>query len=252
MEHAVFTSAQSQKGDGYHLVARSAGITDADARELTAWGPSHDALAQQKVVAKSINFFRLSSGQFCIGRTITAGEEYSERGGWKVLTNYVVVSPADLFRFANNPFAIVRAALAAGEFDLPDPISSRLPAIEIAGRAAKIDHAALYRISSKLSHEEVIDLVKRIFADQRTVIATEINAELLVLAIVNTLPIDRRTELTFSTGLRLSQQRPFRLVVLPPDADEEFKRARHSGMEVLPVFAQKSRECLSSATAFAE
>ena len=44
IEQAIFTSAKSDRASGYHLVSRSPGITEADARDLASWGPSHDSL----------------------------------------------------------------------------------------------------------------------------------------------------------------------------------------------------------------
>ena len=237
MEQAIFTSAQTTHASGYHLACRSSGLSEADAREMTVWGPSHDSLANRSTSARSINFFRLASGSFCISRTITAGEEYSERGGWRVLTHYLVVSPADLLRFANNPFAIVRAALAAGELDPPEVLPQRLERLILAGRAAKVDPTVLYRLSSRISHDEVIGLITAAFEHQQIVVGTDIDADLFVAAIVNTLPFERRPELTFSTGLRYSLQRPFRLVLLPHTAEDELKHAVHSGLEVRRVMS---------------
>lgn len=232
IEQAIFTSAETRHSSGYHLACRSSGICDADARDLAAWGPSHDSLAGVTYAGQSVNFFPLPSGSYCVSRTVAAGEEYSERGGPRVFTRCLVVSPADLARFANSPFAVVRAALAAGELDVPDVLPQWLEPITLGGRASRVDHSVLYRLSSRVTPDEVVRLVTAAFEQRRLVAVTEIDAELLVAGVMNTLPVDRRVELSFSTGLRFSPQRPFRLMVLPPTEDAELKRATHAGVAV--------------------
>ena len=116
VEQAIFTSAVTDRAQGYQLTSRSPGISDADARELAVWGPSHDSLLEGHGATGSVNFNRLSSGAYAISRTTTGGAEYSGRGGAQVYTQFLVVSPELLARFANNPFAILRAATAVGAF----------------------------------------------------------------------------------------------------------------------------------------
>ena len=43
-EQAIFTSLPRRGKAGYHLVARSPGVTDAEAKALATWSPSHGAL----------------------------------------------------------------------------------------------------------------------------------------------------------------------------------------------------------------
>ena len=45
-----------------------------------------------------------------MSKSVAAGPEYSGRGGWRVFTQCLVVPADDLARFANNPFAVLRAA----------------------------------------------------------------------------------------------------------------------------------------------
>jgi hypothetical protein len=177
---------------------------------------------------------------------VTAGEEYSERGGWRVLTTCLVVSPADLARFANNPFAIVRAALAAGELDLPEVLPQWLESLALGGRAARVDRTLLYRLSLHVPANELVQLITAIFEHRQLVVGTDVDPDLLMAGIVNTLPVDRRPELSFSTGLRFSTQRPFRMIVLPSNSVDEFRRATHAGA-VIVQFGRK--ECPERAPA---
>ena len=232
IQQAIFTSAQTKRASGYHLACRSSGLSEADARELTAWGPSHDSLADSTPAAQSVNFFPLSSGSFCVSRTVIAGQEYSGRGGWRVFTTCLVISPADLSRFANNPFAIIRAALAAGELDPPAVLPQSLEPLSLGGRAAGVDHTILYRLSARVSADEIVRLITAVFKQRHVVVGAAVDGELLVAGVLNSLPVDRRPELSFSTGLRFCSQRPFRLTVLPHHAESELRHAALAGAKI--------------------
>src|SRR5687767_10621746 len=84
LEQAIFTSVKSSRLDGYQLAAASPGITPDVSKELTIWGPAHDSLWDTRRDARSVNFFPLASGDYCLSSTTIAGEEYSGRGGGRV------------------------------------------------------------------------------------------------------------------------------------------------------------------------
>jgi hypothetical protein len=233
IEQAIFTSAVTRRGSGYHLASRSAGLIDADARELTAWGPSHDSLVRTDTAARSVNFFSLTRGAYCVSRTVCAGVEYSERGGWRVLTHCLVIESMDLARFANNPFAVVRAAIAAGELDVPEVMPQWMESLTLSGRARKVEHTLLYRVASRVAVEELVRLISAAFEHRQLLVSTNVDAELLIAGVVNTLPPDRRPEFSFSTGLRFSTQRPFRVTVVPASAEDE---VRHATQARVPAF----------------
>src|SRR5690606_6262616 len=109
-DQAIFTSIDSPRGGGYQLAAKSEGISLAEARELSAWGPSHDSLWETDEAAGSCNFHRLQSGRLAISRSIHGAAEYSGRGGRSVYTHYLVLSADDFARWDSNPFDVLRAA----------------------------------------------------------------------------------------------------------------------------------------------
>src|SRR5215211_7377486 len=114
LEQAVFTSIRGGRMDGYQLAARSGGISEALAKELTGWGPAHDSLWDTRRDARTVNFHPLSTGDFCLGWTSIAGAEYSGRGGGRVYTQMFVLPHEALLRFACDPFLVLRALSAAG------------------------------------------------------------------------------------------------------------------------------------------
>ena len=160
IEQAVFTSAQTGRFDGYHLVATSPGISPEEARELAAWGPTHDSLSGAGSSATSTNFHRLASGSYCVSKTTAAGSEYSGRGGARVYTQCLVV-PADvLARFANDPFRLLEAASATGRLKVLDRVPRRLEPISLVGRASVVDRTLLERLCRDPGPERLAALLQ--------------------------------------------------------------------------------------------
>ncbi len=237
VEQAVFTSAETNRTAGYQLVARSSGISEEDGRTLSAWGPSHGSLLDTSRHASSTNFFRLPSGNYCISRTTASGNEYSGRGT-RVYTQYLVVSAETLRHFANNPFALVRAASGSGLLTQFESVPKTLESVRLVGRAPAVDPSLLSRSSRELGAEHVACLVQAALQCQSMAIAGAAGGELAIAALLNCLPPQIRLEFSFSTGLRTSARRPFRLMALGDDPEER-RRARQNENLTLVDLATK-------------
>ena len=221
IEQAVFTSAMTERAAGYQVVATSPGVCEEDVRELAVWGPSHDSLLDSSPNAVSINFHPLPSGAFCVSRTTPAGWEYSGRGGARVYTQCLLVPPAVLARFANNPFAVLRASLASGKVRVYEDVPPRLEAFRLLGRASAVDAELLARVASCPGPEWMAGLLQAMLASTTLAVAGGPPAEHLIAAVINCLPLECRKAVSFSTGLRYSSRRPFRIVALSDDAEEQ-------------------------------
>ena len=234
IEQAVFTSAETDRSAGYQVVADSPGLREADARELAVWGPSHDALLESTPGAVSFNFHRLSSGRFCVSRTTPSGWEYSGRGA-RVYTQCLIVPPETLRRFANNPFALLRAALAGGSLRLYDEIPKRLSPLRLAGRAAAVDSTLLARLCTNPGPQWLASLVQAALSSRTVGVVGGPPAEHVIAGLINCLPPECRTEFSFSTGLKFSSRRPFRVVALSGDRDEQRRVQRLYNLAVLDL-----------------
>jgi len=233
IEQAVFTSAETDRSAGYQVVAASPGLNEHDARQLALWCPSHDALLQPGPDASSLNFHPLPSGSYCVSRTTPAGWEYSGRGGLRVYTQCLVVPRPVLARFANNPFALVRAALSKGVIRCYQKVPPRLERIELPGRAAVVDKPLLAQLAAQLGADWLGALVQAALRPGRVAIAGGPPAEQVIAGLINCLPVACRTELSFSTGLKYSSQRPFRVVALPDDTEEHSRVNQQYEVRVL-------------------
>ncbi len=220
IEQAVFTSAPTHRATGYQLIGRSPGLAEDDARELAVWGPSHDSLLDLGPDAASINFHPLPSGAYCVSRTVSAGFEYSGRGGHRVYTQSLILPPEVLQRFANNAFAVVRAAMAGGMFQVFDPVPSCLPAIMLVGGATPVEQNLLARITAQFGADRLAQFIQAAMDSEcLAVAADEWNAD-LIAGLLNCLPPHVRPEYPFSTGLKHSSRRPFRVLGLSSDPAE--------------------------------
>jgi len=237
IEQAVFTSAENDRASGYQVVATSPGVCEADVRELAVWGPSHDALLESVPNAVSLNFHPLPSGAYCAGRTTPAGWEYSGRGGARIYTQCLIVPPKVLKQFANNPFALLRAALAGGSLRVYDEVPKRLEPLRLAGGAGTVDTTLLARLCTNPGPRWLVALVQAALNPGQIAIAGGPPAELMINGLINCLPLECRTEFSFSTGLKFSARRPFRVVALTGDKGERRRVRRLYDLTVLDLSA---------------
>lgn len=235
VEQAVFTSAETDRSAGYQVVARSPGVCEADARELAVWGPSHDSLLELGPEALSFNFHPLPSGAFCVSRTTAAGWEYSSRGGHRVYTQCLIVPPEVLRRFANHPLALIRAALAGGMLEVYERVPRRLDSLRLAGGAAPVDQNLLARLAANPGPRSMAHLVQAALDSPCLAVAGRPSAGELIAGLLSCLPPECRTEFSFSTGLKFSSRRPFRIVALSGDPAERRWVGHHPNVTVLEL-----------------
>jgi len=235
IEQAIFTSAETERASGYQVIAASDGLQEDELREIAAWGPSHGALLSEEPEAVSLNFHRLHSGRYCASRTVHAGPEYSGRGGLRVYTQCLIVPPAVLERFANNPFALLRAALANGTLRVYEEIPRRLCACSLSGRAAAVDTSLLARLCASPGVEWLATLLQATVDSMTIAVRGGPAAEALFAGVLNCLPPPCRPQLSFSTGLKFCSRRPFRMVALGQDPQEQRRLQRLYHVAVLDL-----------------
>jgi hypothetical protein len=234
IEQAIFTSAHTGHGDGYQLLARSPGVTDRQARELAVWGPSHDALNIERDEQSSVNFHPLSCGTYCISKTVAMGQEHCG-GGARIYTQFLLVPPAVLARFANNPFAVLRAAWAKGVLtvqELPPPV---LEPFNLVGRAATVDEGLLAQLADQWGPSGVGRLISTAMTPGVQLLSGVRHCETLIGGLLQCFPVECRVELSFTTGLRFSPQRPFRLSPVSDDAAEQSRALRHEDVTLVDL-----------------
>jgi hypothetical protein len=240
-QQAIFTSCRTSRLDGYQLVATSPGVTQSQADELSAWGPAHDSLLHPTVRAGSVNFHRLADGTWCISKTLPAGAEYSGRSGPRIYTTCLLADGDLLDRFSNQPFRLLDAVLAAGHFRVLTRIAETLPVIALRGRAAPLLLPLVEPLSDDATRLRVLALMDAALDGHNLLVRSRENLRVLLDRMLNVLPLEVRSELSFSTGLVSSPQRPFRLLPAPLDSLDSRHSARRSDAVVFDVDAAAER-----------
>ena len=234
VEQAVFALLASDHTAGYRIIARSDGVCDADAGELAVWGPTHDSMLAFSPDAESLNFHPLPSGAYCV--SLTAWADWDRNGtGHSVSTRCLVVPREVLARFGNNPFALLRAAMAGEAWPLDDLHGAKLDPLPIAGGAAAVDEPLIDQLAIYPGAENMAALVQA--ACEATCLAVSGNPSpaQLIAGLFSCLPPECRLEFSFSTGLKFSPRRPFRVVALSGDPAERQWVAHYPNVAVLDV-----------------
>lgn len=235
VEQAVFTSAETDRQTGYQLAGAGRNLAEEDARALSVWGPSHDALAPHAERA-SVNFHPLPSGAYAVSRTCLNGWEYSARGGGRVYTQYLVVHPGVLRKFANNPFALLTAAVASESLRFYDRVPPVLEPLRLLGRAADLDLSGLERALYRFGHQwfpVVTELL--LTSDGPLAIAGTEKLDKWIAGLIQLIPPPWRPLLSFTTALRFSVHRPFRLLTVQPQSSEAHALQRRYAATVVDL-----------------
>jgi len=220
---------------GYQLLGRSEGVGEDDACHLRVWCPSHDSLADLDPDSRSVNFHSLPSGCFCVSLSTSAGWEYSGRGGHRVYTQCLIVSPQVLRKFSNSPFAILRAAEASGLMKALEEVPANLPHLNLVGRSAQVDQDLLARLASDANSMKVARFIQAARESTQLAVAGQDVSGRMIPALFSCLPLECRTAFSFTTGLKYSSRRPFRIVAVSDD-DAEHRWLRHqTGVRLLDL-----------------
>ncbi len=217
LEQAIFTSVRSERLDGYQLAARSSGVTEELAKELTGWGPAHDSMWVNEPGATSVNCHGLSDSRVCISLTTLSGAEYSGRGGGRVYTQMLVLPREGLAKFAGDPFLVLRALAASGRMFVYDQVPKDLPTIPLIGRASGQQPDFVADVVNKAGAETIAELTEAVTGSQAVNVITDLSVERLFQALLYHLEPSERLDLSFTTGLKPSSRRPFKLSIVPDD-----------------------------------
>ena len=231
---AIFTSLRGQKLAGYQLAAVSEGIGDELARELNVWGPAHDSLLDE-TGEPSVNFHPLGPENFCLSLTSSAGAEYSGRAGARIYTQMFILTREALQRFDNNPWLILRTTLAAGRAGVFEDPPSRLRSLPLVGRAGDANSGPLEQLSQEVEPKLLNSLVTTVLEVQSVGLATSLDPRLIISALFQLIPPEERLNVSFTTGLRHSPRRPFRLFLLPADPAAHRQFHRQPGVTVVSL-----------------
>jgi GTPase-associated protein 1, N-terminal domain type 2 len=241
LEQAIFTSVRSSRLDGYQLAATSSGVSAAVAKELATWGPAHDSLWDTRQDARSVNFHPLANGAYCLSCTTLSGAEYSGRGGGRVYSQMFVVPREALERYAWDPFLILRALAAAGRLVTHDEVPGTLPTVPLLGRTDRPDESLTRQVIEEIGPQVFDDLVEAVASSTSVALLTSGHVERLYQAILHAFAPADRAAISFTTNLKDSPRRPFKLFVLPNDPGVIRQSQRLNGAKVIDLVGEDIR-----------
>ena len=233
VEQAVYTSVRTGRNEGYQLAVKSPGISDQQARELTQWGPGHDSVYSGLHTTKTTNFHRMESGPYCVSQTVLAGREYSGRGGQRVYTHIFLVPPSTLLRFGNNPFRIMDALVASGRFTVAEQVPLKLDPINLVGRASLVNTVNLEQASRTIGPYKLATLLNAALRTEPLGVVSSTPGRSLFSTLFDLLPLSVRPDFSFTTGLRISAIRHYRLAILPDAAEEQRQAIRQVHLDLV-------------------
>ncbi len=236
VEQALFTSAQTRQARGYHLVARSPGITDELAQTLSVWGPTHDSLVGPDVGFHSLNYFAAADGWGVLSRTVLGESEFSDRGGFRVETNLLLVRREQLSGYRDDPLALGRTALALGYLRLRTSSPGELAPIELPGSSVLCDPAGGH-LSADTPLSELTGRILDELRDRRVVVIGARNPVPIVSSVLCRLPDRDRASFSFTTGLKPSLHRRFDLQFLPTAESRSQRQLEASGIVCIDALA---------------
>ncbi|HEX4145071.1 MAG TPA: hypothetical protein VHY91_16310 [Pirellulales bacterium] len=238
-QQAVFTSGRCRQREGFHLISRSGGLTKADAQLLVRRLPWCDALSTIDPSPTGTSYCELADDSICISRTIRLSGGPIARGlgpdeTAQLLTHCLVV-PREVFeRFANNPFAILRAVSASGFVVSHEPVAARLQPVRLSGRAPEVDRILLANLARHPGPAVLAGLVHEARERMRLIVVGSRSEELLA-GLISVLPVNERPDFSFSVGLRPSLRRPVRIVAVPESNLQLERFARQCRYHVLKL-----------------
>lgn len=201
---------------GYHLVARSAGITESEGSALERWCPSHAGLLSDGDNRVSVNFFRLNNGRFVIARTCLGRPEFSGRGGRAVYTRALAFDIEVFRRSGFRPFLIYRDGLALGHLHFQADPPSLLPPVRLSSYSEVNTQSAGNRWGRDVGVSVFDSVISQLNAGQPVVVPFAGDRNSLAESILEQLEPEVLPTMSFATSLRPSNVRPFLLHVVPP------------------------------------
>jgi hypothetical protein len=213
-EQAIFTSLPRRGKAGYHLVARSPGVSNAEANALTTWSPSHGALLIDEANRSSVNFHFLPGGRYALSRTCEGPAEYSGRGGRQLYTHTLIVEERTLRHAGDQAFTVYRDALALGYFRYrPEPETTLRP-VPLSSLHGTKDAAYWTDRAGTLGLSSLAAPLEKLATGQAIELAYAGNRALLAECLVGLVPPETRLQVSFATSLRPSVVRPYQLILI--------------------------------------
>lgn len=206
-EQAIFTSISRRGKAGYHLVAKSDGLTPGESAAIEAWAPSHGGLILDPKNRSSVNFQQLSSGRYALSRTLEGRLEYSGRGGRQLYTHFLIFEADVLKKSEYQPFSIYRDAMAQGIFFYKSDPGPILPRVELSNLHFRPEAESWEWLVREFGRVQFESLVFQLEAERSLTLAYQGDRALLAEALLSRIEPEKILRTSFATNLQPSTLR---------------------------------------------
>ena len=210
-DQAIFASARGTQGSGYQLVSRSRGIDDGTATMLRDWGPSQGALLSRDIDANAISYYTLGADRIVVSRTIYGGPEYSQRGELEVFTRSIITSRKLLESYDYNPWWLARTVLCLGYFRLVQHTEPWMTEVDLPLRSLVGVRSSS---NARIANEPLTQAVQSLQLNRPIALIGKIGVNQAMTQLMQSLGVQQRTQISFTTGMVPSVRRPFQLHLL--------------------------------------
>lgn len=205
VRQAIVSTPTSRALKQNELVSCSEQISDELARSLCHWSPHRNELAFGQI--QSINFFEPVRGTFAISRSVYGDLESTVDGGRRITSHIVLFDRDQLSGYQNDIASVVHVLRSNGSLVLRPNPPRRIPMLDVPEHAF-VEMGELARSDFSAETERVLH-------------AIDIHSEVVLLGLKQPLkflrsffadiPRSRRLEFSFATGLKVSDDRNYRL-----------------------------------------
>ncbi len=229
VEQAIFTSIRSPMGQGYRIVAASAGISGDEKKEIVQSAPSHGNLCDPSPTAVGLASFALRSGRRCIFLSSNAGVEPTARGGYRIFTHVLVMEPARFRTFECDPLNVEAAARGGISCDLPPSPPTRLSPLLLTDATGR--QPASTAAPQAADAEPAVHVLSTVLQGRRLLAVGAPAPQKVLRWVLGATPIAVRERLSLSYGLKFSPSRGFQLVLTDADHRETQRIARDHNID---------------------
>lgn len=219
VDQVIFAATEHARTRAYRLTGQSIGVLPNDAAALQSWGPQRDALLDPHGTVTSLNCFPLPSGSHCLTQSRHDLSDLTSDGR-DTYTRGIVVSTEVLAQFGHNPFALWRAFEASSAARGWQHLPGELPQLQIQGSAREFDASYVHAALLRYGVDPVLSALDAVVCHSAVATRLAGDAAGLFEAVWQLLPPQVRHELSFTTGLKFSPHRPFRVFAVSSDAAE--------------------------------
>ncbi len=236
---ATFLSDSTINQGRVDLVARSSDLDQRLVASLSNWIPCYWEMSQQNF--ECFNFFRPCAKKLAVSRSVFSRSDIGRTEAIRLTTSTVVFEPGHLAGFHDNVVLFANAIRTRGAlFVQQTAVNTELPILNLPDRS--IFKPADY--AGNIMDVEPEKIVRAIEIHQRVAIIGVADPMRFLCALIAQLPVERRFETSFSTGLDISDRRPFNLQffsVASADLKKELVQAQVRMISLESLVATGSR-----------